>query len=118
LICVQSCVRNPEWEGRAPARRLLDWTIETRWERERGYYENGDGREKDGCTPMSTPVWLDTTIDYGVRAYEEIGFKVVGECFVKTGVDGMGIELGRGKRSKREKKRGESKQWSWSRRHD
>ena len=84
LVQVQGCVRNPEWEGRAPARRLLDWAIRRRWELQRAE-GGGQGR------PI--PVWLDTTIDEGVRAYEAVGFRLVGECMVNTGADKKGIKL-------------------------
>lgn len=100
LIMCMGCVRNPQWEGKAPARRLLDWTIERWWERER----EGGGR--------ATPVWLDTTIDEGVRAYEAIGFEVLGECAVDTGADAEGIKLGPGADEEvREKARLRSRQW-------
>ena len=82
LVMCHGCVRNPQWEGRAPARKLFNWTIERWWERERDV----------GRSP--TPVWLDTTIDEGVRAYQEIGFEVLGECAVDTGADAEGIKLG------------------------
>ena len=86
LLMCNGCVRNPEWEGKAPARRLLDWTIQRRWEEQRA---------RDGGKGEMIPVWLDTTTDDGVRAYEEIGFKVVGECMVETGTDKKGILLGK-----------------------
>ena len=82
LLFCQGCVRNPEWKGRGPARKLLDWAIRRRWE----------GQKAKG--EKLTPVWLDTTIDDGVRAYEEAGFMVVGECMLKTGADEKGIRLG------------------------
>ena len=84
LLMCHGCVRNPEWEGRGPARRLLDWTIRRRWEEQRA---------RDGGKGKMIPVWLDTTVDDGVRAYEEIGFKVVGECMIETGTDKFGIAL-------------------------
>lgn len=40
-----------------------------------------------------TPVWLDTSIDEGVRAYEEVGFEVLGSCAVETGADEVGIRF-------------------------
>ncbi|KAL8720951.1 MAG: hypothetical protein Q9225_002278 [Loekoesia sp. 1 TL-2023] len=82
LVMCHGCVRNPQWEGRAPARRLLDWEIKRWWKREK----------EAGGSP--TPVWLDTTIDEGVRAYEAVGFELLGECAVDTGADAMGIRLG------------------------
>jgi hypothetical protein len=100
LVMCHGCVRNPQWEGKAPARRLLDWTIERWWERERG----AGGR--------ATPVWLDTSIDEGVRAYEAIGFEVLGECAADTGADAEGIKLGSGADEElREKARKRSRQW-------
>ena len=84
LLMCHGCVRNPEWEGRAPARKLLNWAINRFWEKQRA---------KEGGKGKATPVWLDTTIDDAVRAYEEIGFKVVGECMVTTGTDAKGIKL-------------------------
>ena len=86
LIMCNGCVRNPEWEGRGPARKLLDWTIRRRWESQRA---------RDGGKGEMVPVWLDTTTDDGVRAYEGIGFRVVGECMVETGTDKNGIRLGK-----------------------
>jgi len=57
-------------------------------------------------------VWLDTSIDEGVRAYEEIGFEVLGECAVDTGADAEGIKLGSGADEEvREKVRKRSRQW-------
>lgn len=100
LVMCHGCVRNPQWEGKAPARRLLDWAIERWWEKERGT----GGR--------ATPVWLDTSIDEGVRAYEEIRFEVLGECAVDTGADAEGIKLGSGADEEvREKARKRSRQW-------
>ncbi|KAI4236067.1 MAG: hypothetical protein LQ349_002781 [Xanthoria aureola] len=81
LVMCHGCVRNPQWEGKAPARRLFDWAIRRWWTRER----------EAGRAP--TPVWLDTSIDEGVRAYEEIGFEILGECAVETGADVNGIKL-------------------------
>lgn len=100
LVMCHGCVRNPQWEGKAPARRLLDWAVERWWERERG----AGGRP--------TPVWLDTSIEEGVRAYEEVGFEVLGECKVETGADAEGIELGYAADEEvREKARERSRQW-------
>ena len=81
LVMCHGCVRNPQWEGKAPARRLFDWAIRRWWTRER----------EAGRAP--TPVWLDTSIEEGVRAYEEIGFEILGECTVETGADVNGIKL-------------------------
>ena len=87
LLFCQGCVRNPEWRGeKGPARGVLDWGVRRFWEGE---------RERDGKGKLS-PVWLDTTTDEGVRAYEEIGFRVVGECGVETGADERGFALGKG----------------------
>lgn len=100
LVMCHGCVRNPEWEGTAPARSLLDWAIKRWWESER----------ESGRRP--TPVWLDTSIDEGVRAYEEVGFEVLGECAVDTGADYWGIGLEEGvKEEGREKARRRSRQW-------
>ena len=38
-------------------------------------------------------MWLDCTTGEGVRAYEEVGFRLVGECMVDTGADDKGIKL-------------------------
>ena len=84
LLMCHGCVRNPEWEGRAPARRLLDWTLRRRWEEQKA---------RNGRQGKMIPIWLDTTTDEGVRAYEQIGFKVIGECMVDTGTDEKGITL-------------------------
>ncbi|KAL8672748.1 MAG: hypothetical protein Q9168_002802 [Polycauliona sp. 1 TL-2023] len=81
LVMCHGCVRNPQWEGQAPARRLFDWAIQRWWQRERDA----------GGVP--TPIWLDTSIDEGVRAYEAIGFEVLGECAVETGANVRGIKL-------------------------
>lgn len=94
------CVRNPEWEGRGPGRRLLDWAVQQWWERERARGER------------PTPVWLDTSIDEAVRAYEEIGFEVLGEVGVETGCDAVGIKLKAGaSEEERKKARERSRQW-------
>ncbi|KAL8678386.1 MAG: hypothetical protein Q9186_005254 [Xanthomendoza sp. 1 TL-2023] len=100
LVMCNGCVRNPEWEGKVPARRLLNWAVEQWWERER---LAGKSR---------TPVWLDTSVDEGVRAYQEIGFQVLGECAVDTGADVNGIKLGHGATQEaKEKARKRSRQW-------
>ena len=100
LVMCHGCVRNPQWEGKAPARRLLDWAIQRWWEREKA----AGGRP--------TPVWLDTSIDEGVRAYEEIGFEALGSCEVDTGADYEGIKLGlEADEEKMEKARRRSRQW-------
>ena len=89
LLFCQGCVRNPHWEGeRGPARKLLDWGIKRYWERDA---EKAKAKGEDPGKKI--PVWLDTTIDEGVRAYEDAGFKVVGECMVKTDADAKGIRL-------------------------
>ena len=55
------------------------------------------------CLP---PVWLDTTMDEGVRAYEEVGFNIVGQCMVVTNADERGIGLRKGsEQDKREEGR-------------
>ncbi|KAL8821140.1 MAG: hypothetical protein Q9223_000795 [Gallowayella weberi] len=100
LVMCHGCVRNPQWEGKAPGRRLLNWSIEQWWERQRVAGES------------PTPVWLDTSIDEGVRAYEEIGFKVLGECAVDTGADFNGIKLkSSATEEAKEKARKRSRQW-------
>ena len=82
LLFTQGCVRDPEWKGgKGPARILFDWAVRRWWQRQR---EEGK---------VLTPVWLDTTTDEGVRAYEEIGFEVVGECMTAVDTDGTGIQL-------------------------
>ncbi|MCJ1307241.1 hypothetical protein MMC25_000887 [Agyrium rufum] len=96
LLFCNGCVRNPEWEGRAPARRLLDWGIRRRWEGQRVEGDgkgDGSGKGKGTGNGKMLPVWLDISIDEAVRAYEEIGFEVVGECMVETGADEKGIKL-------------------------
>ncbi|KAL8690830.1 MAG: hypothetical protein Q9218_003810 [Villophora microphyllina] len=100
LVMCHGCVRNPQWEGKAPARKLFDWAIKRWWEKERA------------AGVKLTPVWLDTSIDEGVRAYEEIGFEVLGECAVDTGADAQGIKLRPGADEEvREKARERSRQW-------
>ena len=77
LLFCQCCARNPEWEGpKGPARRLFDWGI-------RRYWKN----------VAQIPVWLDVSTDEGFRVYDEMGFKLVAECTVDAGTDGMGIKL-------------------------
>ncbi|CAF9918075.1 MAG: hypothetical protein HETSPECPRED_003659 [Heterodermia speciosa] len=100
LLMCHGCVRNPEWTGEKPARRLLEWTIERWWE----------GEEGKGGRP--TPVWLDTSVEEGVRAYEEIGFEVLGEMGVDTGCDVEGVRLrAEDTGEDREKARKRSRQW-------
>lgn len=100
LVMCHGCVRNPQWKGKAPARRLLNWAIRRWWEKE---------KEAGGRT---TPVWLDTSIDEAVRAYEEIGFEILGECAVDTGADAEGIMLESGADEEvREKARKRSRMW-------
>ncbi|KAL8799651.1 MAG: hypothetical protein Q9182_005721 [Xanthomendoza sp. 2 TL-2023] len=100
LVMCHGCVRNPQWEGKAPGRRLLNWAIEQWWERQS---VAGESR---------TPVWLDTSIDEGVRAYQEIGFKVLGERAVDTGADYNGIKFKpRATEEAKEKARKRSRQW-------
>ncbi|KAI4270611.1 MAG: hypothetical protein L6R38_007076 [Xanthoria sp. 2 TBL-2021] len=100
LVMCHGCVRNPQWEGKAPAQRLFDWAIRRWWKRER---ESGES---------PTPVWLDTSIDEGVRAYEAIGFEVLGECAVDTGADAKGIKLEpESTEEAKEKARKRSRQW-------
>lgn len=101
LVKVLGCVRNPQWEGKGSARRLLDWAIQRWWKREK----------EAGGRP--TPVWLDTSIDEGVRAYEAIGFKVLGECAVDTGADVNGIKLEpQSSEEVKEKAKNRSRQWA------
>ncbi|KAL8852143.1 MAG: hypothetical protein Q9221_002966 [Calogaya cf. arnoldii] len=100
LVMCHGCVRNPQWEGKAPARRLFDWGIQRWWKRER----------EAGGSP--TPVWLDTSIDEGVRAYKAIGFEVLGECAVDTGADAKGIKLApESTEDVKDKARKRSRQW-------
>ncbi|KAL8836794.1 MAG: hypothetical protein Q9205_000496 [Flavoplaca limonia] len=100
LVMCHGCVRNPQWQGQAPARRLFDWAIQQWWKRER----------ESGGRP--TPVWLDTSIDEGVRAYEAIGFEVLGECGVDTGADAKGIKLEpESSEEVKDKARNRSRQW-------
>ena len=61
---------------------------------------------------MGTPVWLDTSVDEGVRAYEEVGFEVLGSCGVETGADEVGIAFGDGVgEEERARARVRSRQW-------
>ncbi len=77
LVFVQACCRNPEWEGESgPGRKLLDWGIRRRWQRDR-----------------KIPVWLDCFSDDAEAAYKQIGFKLLGDCMVDTGCDSKGIKL-------------------------
>ena len=100
LIMCYGCIRNPEWTGKKPARRLLSWTINKWW----------DGEREKGGKP--TPVWLDTSVDEGVRAYEEIGFEVLGEMGVDTGCNVEGVKLRADDTDEdREKARTRSRQW-------
>ena len=100
LVMCHGCVRNPQWEGKAPARRLLDWAIKRWWKVEK----------EAGGSP--TPVWLDTTIDEGVRAYETVGFEVLRDCAVDTGADAKGIKMEPGSNEEaKEKARKRSRQW-------
>ena len=73
---------------------------------------NGRARRLREAGRSPTPVWLDTSIDEGVRAYQAIGFQILGECEVDTGADAEGIKLRRGASEEMKKKaRKRSRQW-------
>jgi GNAT superfamily N-acetyltransferase len=76
---VQKLASNPEYQGKRYASHLLRWKIEQL---------EGKGS-----------VVLDTTTAQGVRAYERMGFKLLGETEVQTGCDEHGIKLGKGEMS-------------------
>lgn len=76
---VQMLASNPEYQGKRYASQLLRWKIETL-----------EGRGS---------VVLDTTTTQGLKAYERMGFELLGEMEVQTGCDDLGIRLGKGKTS-------------------
>jgi ribosomal protein S18 acetylase RimI-like enzyme len=75
---VQMLASNPEYQGKRYASQLLRWKIESL----------GEGS-----------VVLDTTTAQGIRAYERMGFKLLGEIEVQTGCDEHGIKLRKGETS-------------------
>jgi GNAT superfamily N-acetyltransferase len=74
---VQMLAVNPVFKGRGLGAQLLRWRVE-RCEGQGG-------------------VVMDTSTMQAVRVYQKMGFKVLGEKEVKTGCDGVGIRLQKGK---------------------
>ena len=91
---VQTIARNPEWKGeRGAAGQLLQWEMKRFW---RGG-KSGKGVEDMGSRDLalvrvSVPVILDTSTESAMRVYERLGFRLIGECKIDTGTDGMGLK--------------------------
>lgn len=73
---IQMLASNPKHKGKRYASALLKFQIEQHF-----------------AQYPDTPVILDTTTTEGVRAYERLGFKLLGEMPVDTKTDASGIRL-------------------------
>lgn len=76
---VQMLASNPKCAGRRASSRLLEWQMARHWER-----------------LPSVPIVLDTTTEQAIRAYEKLGFDILGSIPVRSGTDKDGFKLAAG----------------------
>lgn len=84
---VQMLASNDAYRGKGYASQLLAWQIDQ--------YQQAHSKEVLGCGDRlsSGNVVLDTTTDQGIRAYERLGFDLIGQRRVKTSTDSSGVNL-------------------------